>query len=417
MNDKSNYWNHLKTDFIKYVKDEILKPQGEYKRYTRSMDLLIAYAKANGCDEYSPQIGMAFFESEKSRGYKGESTLGYRRAVIRRLNEFLYGNSFWQRKPRNIFQYKSHSGKEPQACPEQFSEVFEHFLQSLAKDGLKEITIEQYRRSCTRMLRDFDFQGVRGWQGIEAKNLTSAFMNSTNKHHFLSCARRMFRYLFDAGIVKADYTGILPTLPKRKTIPSVYNESEINQLLESVETFTPQGKRDYAMILFALRLGLRQSDIRLLCFENIDFNHSRINLIQFKTSVALQLSIPDDAAAALHDYIDNGREESDEPYIFLNGHGGPLTGQAVTHIVSRHFKKAQIDVGSRRSGSHALRMTFASQMVEENIPYEVVRTLLGHADHGSTRHYVEFSIEGLRTCALEIPAPSGLLAQYMAGEA
>lgn len=416
MNDSnSSYWNKPKSDFMEYVKREILKPQGEYKRYTRSVDLLIEYAEANGYNEYSPEVGMAFYESEKAHGYKGYSTLGYRRAAIRHLNEFLYGNSFWQRKPRNVFRYQT--SKVPLQCPKQFSEVLERFLQTIHKEGLKDITVNQYRVACTKMLLDFEEQGVAGWEDIDAKNLTSAYMRSTNKYHFVSYSRRLFQYLLDAGVVTTNYTGILPSMSKHKAIPSVYSESEINQLLESVETFTPQGKRDYAILLIAVRLGLRQSDIRLLRFENVDFENASVSLIQFKTLVPLELSLPDEVAKALHDYIDNGREESDEPYIFLNGYGGALTQHAVSHITSRHFKKAKINVGDRRHSTHALRMTFASQLIAENVPYEVVRVLLGHVNRDSTRHYVEFSIEGLRSCALEVPAPSGLFAQYMAEEA
>ena len=32
-----------------------------------------------------------------------------------------------------------------------------------------------------------------------------------------------------------------------------------------------------------------------------------------------------------------------------------------------------------------------------------------------TRAYVEFDIESLRTCALEVPPPSGLFEKYLAG--
>ncbi len=415
-NNEENYWCKIKSDFMQYIKCEILKPQGEYKRYTRSMNLLIEFADMNGYNEYSPEVGMAFFESEKNRGYVGDSTLGYRRATIRHLNEFLYGNNFWQRKPRNLFHYKTHRVKELLICPEQFSEAFEQFLQAITREGLKEVTVEQYRRSCIKMLMYFDSQGVASWNDIDAKNLTSAFIQSTNKYHFVSYSRRLFQYLFNARIISTNYTGILPSMAKRRTIPSVYSDSEVIQLMESIETFTPQGKRDYAMLLIALRLGLRQSDIRLMCFENVDFKNAQISLVQFKTGVPLQLSLPDEVATALYDYIDNGREESDSHYIFLNGYGGPLTRQAVSHIASRHFQKANIDVGDRHHGTHALRMTFASQLVAENVPYEVVRVLLGHANRDSTRHYVEFAIEGLRSCALDVPAPIGIFAKYLAEE-
>jgi len=411
--DETNHWHSLKADFMKYMREEIVKPRGEFKRYSRSMDLLISFAEINGYDNYSSEVGMAFYESEKLKNYIGDSSLGYRRACIRNLNTFLYGNNFWQRKPRNVFKYKTHKEKKPLICPEQFSDTLEEFLDGISKLGLKEITVEQYRRTCITMLCDFDSQGVKSWNDITVEHLTTAFKRLTNKHHFITYSRRLFQYLSDNSIVSANYALVLPRMAKKKCLPSVYSDDEIDALIKSIEKFTPQGKRDYAMLLMALRLGLRQSDIREFRFENVDFENSRVNLIQFKTGVALQLTLPEEVAEALHDYIDNGREESESQHIFTNGYGCPLTRQAVTHIISRHFKKANIDVGDRHHGPHSLRMTFASQLVAENVPYEVVRVLLGQISTSSTKHYVEFSTEGLRTCALEVPQPKSVFAEYL----
>lgn len=414
-NSENSYWHTLKNDFMNYVKAEILSPNGEHKRYRRSMDLLMVFAVENGYEEYLPEVGMAFYESEKSHGYKGETTLGYRRATIRHLNTFLFRNNYWQRNPRNVFKYNSHIGKTPLVCPNQFSDALEEFLDGIGKLGLKEITVQQYRRSCTAILCAFDFQGVKSWDEVTVEHLTTAFKQSTNKYHFISYSKRLFQFLVDNGLISANYALILPRMAKKKCLPSVYSDDEIKNLLENVERFTPQGKRDYAMLLMALRLGLRQSDIRLLCFENVDFENSQVNLVQFKTGVAMRLSLPEEVATALHDYINNGREETVSQYIFLNGYGSPLTRHAVSHIASRHFKKANIDIGVRHHGAHSLRMTFASQLIAENVPYEVVRVLLGHVCLDSTKHYVEFSTEGLRTCALEVPQPGGAFAEYLSG--
>ena len=92
-----------------------------------------------------------------------------------------------------------------------------------------------------------------------------------------------------------------------------------------------------------------------------------------------------------------------------------MSMSAVTHIVSRHIKDAGIVTGRRHAGSHSLRMTFASQLVEENMPYEAVKTLLGHTSPDSTRHYVEFSTEGLRACAIEVPPPTAAFLHYLQG--
>jgi len=82
-------------------------------------------------------------------------------------------------------------------------------------------------------------------------------------------------------------------------------------------------------------------------------------------------------------------------------------------MCARHIKKSRIDIGDRHHGSHALRMTFASLLIEKGIPYDVVRYALGHVDPNSTRHYVQFDTERLRACALEVPPPSGLFKEYL----
>ena len=75
-----------------------------------------------------------------------------------------------------------------------------------------------------------------------------------------------------------------------------------------------------------------------------------------------------------------------------------------------------INFKGRHHGSHALRMTFASQLVAEQTPFEVVSKLLGHDDEGAISHYVALSTEGLRTCSLPAPAATGKFAAYLMGK-
>jgi len=409
-NDNIGCWQNLKSGFMEFLDSEISGDTNR-KGYSRSIDLLIAFAVSKDETEYSPKLGYAFFDSEKGKNYKGKTTLGRRRATIRRLNQYLYGKTCWQRTPRDFIPYNTKN--EPLQCPAQFVPQLEAFLEYLQKRGFKEITVNQYRKQCTHMLCDFAEQGVDSWEGISARNLTFAFSRAKNKKYFVVYAKRMFRYLIDSEIVINDYSAVLPVLNKRKTVPSVYSPAEVQQLLDCVERFTPQGKRDYAILQMAARLGLRASDIRLLRFDNVDFENATVKFVQFKTSVPNQLPLPLETADALHDYIDHGREPSTEQYIFLNGYGRPLHPHAVSTITMCHFKRSGLDFGRRKHSSHALRMSFASQLIAENVPYEVVRVALGHTCRESTSHYVKFDIESLRICALEVPPPSGLFEKYL----
>jgi integrase len=405
------YWQGLKEDFL----DHVMRTQhvSSPKDYSRTMDLLFDFAATNGYAEYTPEVGYAFWEHYKTLG-KSNSTMSKRRKPIRCLNEFLYGQSHWQKTPRALRKYKSsHVSTE---CPAQFAEEFEQFLESLKRDELKDVTIELYRTYCiNHILCDFAQQGINSWSEIDARALTAAFSRAPSKGKFATYARRLFGYLVNVGVVECNYTGILPIIAKRKAIPSVYSEAEIKQLLDSIETVTPQGKRDHTMVLIAARLGLRVSDIANLRFENVDFDHGIVKFVQYKTSVPHQLPLPADVADALLDYIAHGREESEEVYIFLDGHGHPLANFSVGKIGGRHIKNAGIEIGTRSPGMHALRMSFASQLIADKLPYDVVRYALGHVHPNATRHYVQFSIEGLRACALDVPPPSGLLRKYLEG--
>lgn len=88
----------------------------------------------------------------------------------------------------------------------------------------------------------------------------------------------------------------------------------------------------------------------------------------------------------MRDYIENGRPETDEPYIFLTYRKTQLSRSAVSLIADKYFKQAGIDPGDRHHGSHSLRMTFASELVAENVPFEAVSRLLGHEDKASVSH-------------------------------
>ncbi len=58
-------------------------------------------------------------------------------------------------------------------------------------------------------------------------------------------------------------------------------------------------------------------------------------------------------------------------------------------------------------------MTLASELVAENVPYDAVRKILGQEDPNSTKHYVKYDIEALRSCSIEVYPATGSLAAYM----
>jgi integrase len=100
-------------------------------------------------------------------------------------------------------------------------------------------------------------------------------------------------------------------------IPSIYSKEEVEKLIASVDRGSSVGKRDYAIILLAVRLGLRSSDIANIKFDNILWEQNIIRLVQFKTDKEIELPLLPEVGNAIIDYLKYSRQESDEPFVFL----------------------------------------------------------------------------------------------------
>jgi len=257
--------------------------------------------------------------------------------------------------------------------------------------------------------------GVQDFSEIKPEHIYEAFEKSSGKQNFSTPMRGLLRYLYEIGIIENDYSAIVPTIRSARPIPSVYTADETNRLLHSGEADANTRKRNDAIILLALRLGMRSGDIANLNIEDVDFDSKEICFIQGKTSVPQRLELLPEVEEALLSYICTARPESSHPNVFLslNAPARAIAQDNVYWLVSSRFKKSGVGTGERRKGGHSLRTTLASELVAEKIPYDAVRRILGHEDPASTGHYVQFDIESLRSCSIEVPAVTGKLAAYI----
>jgi len=164
----------------------------------------------------------------------------------------------------------------------------------------------------------------------------------------IAALKRFAAFARDTGLSNADISKFIPPLPRiaSQRVPSVWDDCDIDKLLSSVDRGNPLGKRDYAILSLAAKLGLRTSDIKALEFKAIDWENKKIDIIQRKTQKQLTLPLPDDVGWAIIDYIKYGRPKSEFPQIFLR-HVTPIGpfGEAASMggIISRYRTIAGID--------------------------------------------------------------------------
>lgn len=227
-------------------------------------------------------------------------------------------------------------------------------------------------------------------------------------HCTLCSLRGLLRHLQQERILDVDLSYLVPkdNYKKEAKLPTTYTQEEIKRMLSAVDRGNPKGKRDYAMLLLACRLGLRASDICGLSFSNLLWQENLIVLTQEKTKKRIELPLLAEVGNAIIDYLKYGRPVSQLEYIFLHaGHEQRKLSEPTLHsIVSLYLRRAGVaNVEKKKHGPHALRHSLAGFLLQKKTPLPVISEVLGHDSTESTKSYLRIDIEQLRQCALEVP--------------
>ncbi|HVW99115.1 MAG TPA: tyrosine-type recombinase/integrase [Candidatus Babeliaceae bacterium] len=228
------------------------------------------------------------------------------------------------------------------------------------------------------------------------------------RHLALGIMRSFFQYLFQRNITANDLSIAIPrdNYKKQPRLPSSYSKEEVTAILKTADRSTCIGKRNYAILFLAVRLGLRASDIRHLQFKNVNWSQSLLSFNQQKTGARLELPIPTDVGESIVDYLQYGRPSAAEcNYIFVE-HIYPynqLSDKAIPTIANTAIQKSRVKIGNRKHGSHSLRHTLANFLLEQEISLPIISQILGHESIQSSMCYLRINIKQLRQCSLEVP--------------
>ena len=223
----------------------------------------------------------------------------------------------------------------------------------------------------------------------------------------VSDVRSLLRFLTLRGILPKDLSAELPKIrvPRDATIPSVWDQELIVRLLRAVDRSSAKGKRDYAILLLACRLGLRAGDIRTLKLDQLRWAESTIEITQAKTDMPLRLPLTNEVGEALIDYLKSGRPQTTHREVFLKVTPPFDPFQENTnlyHIITYWRRLAGITFrSSQKRGLHSLRHTLATRLLEKGTPLTTIAEILGHTSLESARIYAKADVEALRGVALD----------------
>jgi len=286
--------------------------------------------------------------------------------------------------------------------------LLELFIQS-QNPLLTERTIFN-KRHYTELFLDFiDHRGCQTLSGFDI-NLVYEFIVSLDYasqtiSNIQFVLRDFFNVMFEKGISEINGRTVFPVIftNKRDRILSYYQTEEVKALINAIDITVKNGVRDKCWILLAAQTGLRASDILQLKFTEILWDKHIIQKTQFKTKLPVTVVIPKNLELLLVDYIKNHRPISDSEYVFIfEGTGKRYCDTSIFFVVNRYFKKAEVTIGNRKHGPHALRHSLATNLLKNNAPMPVITGILGHKNLNTTSKYLSIDIDNLRRCCLEV---------------
>jgi integrase/recombinase XerD len=281
--------------------------------------------------------------------------------------------------------------------------AFEQYL--LGERGLTAGTVVGYLAHGRRFLAGLSSNGLAGLSAAEVTGAVlreSAVVSVSAAHNFVCGVRAFLRFCVIEGLVPVDLSRAALSVGGRRSwpLPRGISRADAAALLASCDRRTGLGRRDYAVIVTLLRLGLRRSELAALTLDDIDWRHGEM-VVQGKGGREDRLPLPADVGDAIAGYLRRGRPATDRREVFVRARAPirPLAAGTISSTVRRACRRA----GIAETGAHRLRHTVACEMVAAQVPLPQIGQVLRHRSLQSTAIYARADIEQLRELAQPWP--------------
>jgi integrase/recombinase XerD len=212
-------------------------------------------------------------------------------------------------------------------------------------------------------------------------------MSAQSVARHLISLRNFFRFLAKEGRIQSDPTADVDAPKLEQRLPRYLSTDEVETLLGQPDISTPLGLRDKAMLEVLYATGMRVSElVRVRCS---DFESS-LGVVRCMGKGNKERLIPvgKSALRAVEAYWQGGRstmcKNGQEPFLFLNRRGKPLTRVGFWKILAGYGRQAGFSVPL---APHLVRHSFATHLLERGADLRSIQLMLGHSDISTTQIY------------------------------
>ena len=293
-----------------------------------------------------------------------------------------------------------------------YAQVESYFSENLPRQrGASAHTVRAYRDALTLMLKflaarrrcgmaalqltDLDAEAVMGFlDHIETERANSPATRNCRR----AAIRSFFNHLLRNDLTHSQQYIRVLAIPAKKARqrPATYLEPEDARLIiEMPDKRTPEGWRDYTLLLFLYNCGARVGEAIGLRWEDLQLTAPRQVRLHGKGKKERLLPIWPETANALHKLrgmTSNAQAQS----VFINRLGQPLTRDGIAYVLRKHTVAAAATkptLKHKRITPHVLRHSCAVALLQAGTDVTVIRDYLGHSSVATTGRYVIINLQ------------------------
>ena len=217
--------------------------------------------------------------------------------------------------------------------------------------------------------------------------------------------RAFLRFLSVHGHCQADLHESVPAFAawRLAELPRYLNAEQVERLIAACDGGSSRHRRNRAIILLLVRIGLRAGDVARLRIGDIEWNTGSMR-VSGKGRYQVRLPLPQDVGDAIIDYLKFRPAVPDDDHVFVRNiapYRPFVRGDGVSSVVRTAMKRSGVTTPAK--GAHVLRHTAATEMLRHGVPLDQIALVLRHHGVDTTAVYAKADVNLLKQIAQPWP--------------
>ncbi|MFJ5788995.1 site-specific tyrosine recombinase/integron integrase [Lysinibacillus sp. NPDC093197] len=265
------------------------------------------------------------------------------------------------------------------------SEAWKKYQQDKKIEGYSTLTLKTYCYQYNLLLRFFGDIDMNGFNTEKLKEYliqSGEHLKPSSLGHRIRCVKSLFRWSHEEGYILKNPAAKLKEPKLGKRIPKFLSELEIEHLREAC-----QSTMENALFEFMYSTGCRIGEVVKLDRDDIDFRTNSV-IVQGKGDKEREVYFNTRCSIWLKRYLDE--REDEDPCLFITDRKPKrrMSIDNLRYIIKRVSNRAGI---KKSIHPHQLRHSYATHMINNGAPIDVIQSLLGHEKSETTKIYAQLS--------------------------